>query len=188
MSDRLEGCEELREDLQAERAARKELEERLDDMVAMQTFDAVIQGLRSRIDGNSEDIDDLTSDVSEIAAHVREIRTIHGQLSAPKQRVIDLRQILIGRAKHGSGRTKGRSSMKYGDVLDALADRGHGELDGKQAYNAMETLGGERGFQDTKSDGERVIRVDLNDVLHEEPVKDQGAIEIFNNGEEEVSR
>jgi len=125
----------------------KELEESLDDMVAMQTFDSVVQGLRRRIDGNSEDIDDLTTDVSEYSERIanleQEVAATKGidekQRALPQRRASDLRRALVRRAtsKSENDRTAGRASMYYKEVQDLFADLGYGQVHRAECMKAM---------------------------------------------------
>lgn len=126
------------------------------------------QVFEPKLERQSETIGTLEDRVDELEAENKQLRAELDSLgelgadkdSTPKKRVLDLRQLLINKAKadHESG-GDGLVAWRYNQVIDALESNGHGKIYAAQAYDAMEDAGEAEGFGFGKDDGEKVIRV-----------------------------
>lgn len=127
------------------------------------------QVFEPKLERQAETISELEQRVAELEAENKSMRAELDSLgelgadkdSTPKKRVLDLRQLLMNKAKadYESG-GDGLVSWKYNQVIDALESNGHGKVYAAQAYDAMEEAGEAEGFGFGKNDSdEKVVRV-----------------------------
>lgn len=127
------------------------------------------QVFEPKLDRQAETIAALEGRVDELEAENKSMRAELDSLgelgadkdSTPKKRVLDLRQLLINKAKadYESG-GDGMVAWTYDQVTDALESNGHGKVYPAQAYDSMETAGDAEGFGFGKNDSdEKVVRV-----------------------------
>lgn len=137
---------------------------RVDDLEAKRE-----QVFEPRLEQQSETIDELETRVDELEAENKSLRADVDSLgelgadkdSTPKKRVLDLRQLLMNKAKvdyESDG--DGLIAWTYDQVVDQLESHGHGKVYPAQAYNAMESAAAADGFgHGTNQDDEKVVRV-----------------------------
>lgn len=134
--------------LDAERKARQQLAEEIDDLRAhVEQLEAERDGLRDRVVALESALDRLSG----LAAD---------EESTPAARARDLVLALKNRAQ---ARSSGTAHMDYSNVKETLTDQGHGTVYDQQAYRAMETAADEvAGVSQGTFDGKQVVRFDLD--------------------------
>jgi len=144
--------------LDAERKARKQLEEDVDELrTYVKQLEAERDGLRDRVLALESQMDQLSG-------------LADGEESTPAARARDLALALKNRAQT---RSSGTAHMDYTDVKDTLTDQGHGTVYDQQAYRAMETAAAEvAGVSEGTFDEKQVVRFDLGAFDGEVAVND----------------
>lgn len=137
---------------------------RVDDLEAKRD-----QVLEPKIDRQAETIADLEQRVERLEGEKKQLRAQLDSLgelgadkqSTPKKRMLDLRQMLMNKAKadYETG-GDGMVAWTYSQVVDALESNGHGKVYAAQAYDAMEDAADADGFGHGKDEGDnKVVRV-----------------------------
>lgn len=167
------------------------LEERLEELTyRVQDLEAKREQIfEPKLERQAEAIATLEERVDELEAENKSMRAELDSLgelgadknSTPKKRVLDLRQLLMNKAKadHESG-GDGMVSWTYDKVIDGLESNGHGKVYAAQAYDAMEEAGEAEGFGFGKNDSDdKVVRVSWT------ALPAYSAVNGINNGEGE---
>lgn len=169
-----------------------EIEELVEELsVRVQKLEAERdQVLKPKIERQAEQIADLETRVDQLESENTELRAELDSLgelgadkqSTPKKRVLDLRKLLLNKAKvdYESG-GDGMIAWKYSQVIDALESNGHGKVWAAQAHDAMEEAGKADGFgHGLDEDDEKVVRVNW------QAVPAHGTVNGINNAEGET--
>jgi len=148
----------------------KDLQVRLDHVESYQR-QYVEEFLEKQLAGRVEALE------AEVAEHRRKLESVvglaEGEQTSPQKRAVDLALVLIRRAENRVD--EDRYAMWYQQVVDALAQAGHGPPVHKQwAFDAMDHVAGGRGFgttQITNRHGREVkaVTVDLAELPDHEP-------------------
>lgn len=130
-----------------------------------------IEKLERRFREKHVNDDELREEVLDLRKQVEELGGLaQGEESTPAARKRDLVLALKRRAESDPD---GRVHMTYSEVINALNDLNHGSIYPAQAYDAMEAAAADvRGVFEGTFDGERVVRIDLEQFSENSEVND----------------
>jgi len=157
--------DERLEDLEERMAVLEGFQENIVKQQMMSRLDDLEQAV-ARIDELEQENQQLRAMVQDLKGQLETVSDLaEDQQTTPEKRAADVRSALIRRAKARAD-GENRAAMHYQDVMDALADLGHGSLHKPQAFDAMEDAAEGEGFSmGTKAkNGNQVkaVRVDLD--------------------------